>query len=196
MVCTECIIETQEYKMIRTVQKYIKCVNCQPSLDPKPILMRTALKHSAHLVATSVVLWYRCPSWEVLVLHPTQSYQWLKNWNSRHCPARYLTPQGRNLGWLAWCQDKTACSIYNFCLSKVACCFSSPSALPARSLRFTICGEIVVYVTVFNPNIEVATLHLCGWCMLGVFLLPAFTRLGHACQDLLSLCDGMHVCSD
>ena len=25
---------------------------------------------------------------------------------------------------------------------------------------------------------------LRGWCMLGVFLLPAFTRLGHECQDL------------
>ena len=35
----------------------------------------------------------------------------------------------------------------------------------------------------------------CGWCMLSVFLLPAFTRLGHECQDLLSLCDGMHVCT-
>ena len=29
--------------------------------------------------------------------------------------------------------------------------------------------------------------------MLGVFLLPAFTCLGHKRQDLLSLCDGMHV---
>ena len=27
--------------------------------------------------------------------------------------------------------------------------------------------------------------------MLGVFLLPTFTRLGHECQDLLSPCDGM-----
>ena len=32
--------------------------------------------------------------------------------------------------------------------------------------------------------------------MLGVFLLPAFTRLGHKCQDLLSPGDGMHVCTD
>ena len=37
------------------------------------------------------------------------------------------------------------------------------------------------------------TFRLCGWCMLVVFLLPAFTSLGHECQDLLSLCDGMHV---
>ena len=27
---------------------------------------------------------------------------------------------------------------------------------------------------------------------MGVFLLAAFTRLGHECQDLFSLCDGMH----
>ena len=46
----------------------------------------------------------------------------------------------------------------------------------------------------FNPNIEVVTFRLSGWCMLGVFLLPAFTRLGHEHQDLLSPCDGMHVC--
>ena len=36
-------------------------------------------------------------------------------------------------------------------------------------------------MTVFfkNPTIEVVTFSLRGWCMLGVFLLPAFTRLGH-----------------
>ena len=28
------------------------------------------------------------------------------------------------------------------------------------------------------------------------FFLLAFTRLGHDCQDLLSPCDGMHVCID
>ena len=36
----------------------------------------------------------------------------------------------------------------------------------------------------FNPTIEVVTFRLRGWCMLGMFLLPAFTRLGHECQDL------------
>ena len=48
----------------------------------------------------------------------------------------------------------------------------------------------------FNPTIKVVTFRLCGWCVLGVFLLPAFTRLGHECQDLLSQCDEMHVCTD
>ena len=32
--------------------------------------------------------------------------------------------------------------------------------------------------------------------MLGVFLLPAFTHVGHEYQDLLSLCNEMHVCTD
>ena len=48
----------------------------------------------------------------------------------------------------------------------------------------------------FNPTIEVVTFHLLGWCMLGVLLFPALTRLGHESQDLLSPCDGMHVCTD
>ena len=48
----------------------------------------------------------------------------------------------------------------------------------------------------FNPTIKVVTFRLHGWCMLGVFLLPAFTRLGHERQDLLSPCDEMHVSTD
>ena len=65
------------------------------------------------------------------------------------------------------------------------------------SLGFTILGEIFAYVTFFyNPAIEVVTFRLHGWCMLGVFLLSAFTRLEHECQDLLSLCYGMHVYTD
>ena len=48
----------------------------------------------------------------------------------------------------------------------------------------------------FNLTIEVVTFRLRGWCMLGVLLLPVFTRLGHECQDLLNPCDGMHMCTD
>ena len=47
-----------------------------------------------------------------------------------------------------------------------------------------------------NPTIEVVTFCLRGWCMVDVSLLPAFTRLGHECQDILSLCDEMQVCTD
>ena len=47
-----------------------------------------------------------------------------------------------------------------------------------------------------GPTSEVVTFRLRGWCMLVVFLLPAFTRLGHERQDLLSPCDGMQVCTD
>ena len=31
--------------------------------------------------------------------------------------------------------------------------------------------------------------------MLGVFLLPSFTRGGHECQDLLCPCVEIHVCT-
>ena len=47
-----------------------------------------------------------------------------------------------------------------------------------------------------NPTIKVVTFRLRGWCMQGLLLLPAFTRLGHERQDLLSPCDEMHVCTD
>ena len=43
----------------------------------------------------------------------------------------------------------------------------------------------------FNPTIEIVTFLHCGWYMLGVFLLPAFTRLGLECLDVLSLCYGI-----
>ena len=69
---------------------------------------------------------------------------------------------------------------------------------PAISLGFAVFGEFFfAYVTLFfNLTIEVVTFRLRGWCMLSVFLLLAFTCLGHGCQDLLSPCDGMHVCTD
>ena len=60
-------------------------------------------------------------------------------------------------------------------------------------------GEIFAYVTVFffyNPTIKVVPFRLRGWFVLGVYLLPAFTRLGHERQDLLSPCDEMHVSTD
>ena len=61
---------------------------------------------------------------------------------------------------------------------------------------FCVCDRVYFFFFFFlNPTIEVVTFRLRGWCMLGVLLLPAFTRLGHECQDLLSPCDGMHVCT-
>ena len=68
------------------------------------------------------------------------------------------------------------------------------------SLGFTdFTGEIFAYATgiffffwggggggafIFGPTIKIGTFR--GWCMLDVFLLLAFTRLGHESQDLLS----------
>ena len=47
-----------------------------------------------------------------------------------------------------------------------------------------------------NPTIEFITFPLRGWCVVGVFLLLAFTRPGHKCQGLLSPCYGIHECTD
>ena len=60
------------------------------------------------------------------------------------------------------------------------------SPFPAKFLCMWLLG----------PTIRVVTFRLHGWCMLGVLLLLAFTHLGHECQGLLSLCDGMHVYTD
>ena len=78
---------------------------------------------------------------------------------------------------------------------------TSSSAFATISLWFTFLGEIFACVTVkkklySNSTTGGVTFSLRGWCMPGVFLLPAFARLGHECQGLLSLCDGMHVCTD
>ena len=58
----------------------------------------------------------------------------------------------------------------------------------AIALGFTFLGEIFAYVTFlcvfFYSTVEVVTFRLHGWCMLDVFLLPAFTHLRHECQDL------------
>ena len=68
---------------------------------------------------------------------------------------------------------------------------------PAISLGFTTFWVRFLRMwPFFNPTIKVVTFRLRRWCVLGVFLLLAFTRLGHERQDLLSPCDEMHVCTD
>ena len=57
-------------------------------------------------------------------------------------------------------------------MNELVMTFPPSSAFPARSLRFTILGEIFAYVAVFNLTNEVVTFRLSGRCMLGVFLLP------------------------
>ena len=66
---------------------------------------------------------------------------------------------------------------------------------------FFVCLFVYLFVWLFffNPIIEVVTFRLRGWRMLGMFLfflLPAFTCLGHECEDLWRPCDGKHVCTD
>ena len=70
------------------------------------------------------------------------------------------------------------------------------SAFQALSLGFNIFGELLRMWRFLNLTVEVVTFSLRKWCILCVFLLHAFTCLGHECQDLLNMCDGMHVCTD
>ena len=63
-------------------------------------------------------------------------------------------------------------------------------------MRFFPYVTILGFFFFFNPMIEVATFRLHGWRMLGVFFVGTFTRLGYEYEDLLSSCDGMHVCTD
>ena len=56
--------------------------------------------------------------------------------------------------------------------------------------------NIFFFFFLFNLIIDVATFHLGMWYTLGVFLLLAFAYTGHGCQDCLSLCNGMHACTD
>ena len=58
---------------------------------------------------------------------------------------------------------------------------------------FVCCVVVAVFC---NRTTEVVTFRLHGWSMLGVFLLPAISHLGHKRQGLLSAYDGMHVCTD
>ena len=81
------------------------------------------------------------------------------------------------------------------------------SAERSRTGELLLRSQLYLWVSLFsviflcmlpflNKATEVVTFRLPGWYMLDVFLLPAITRLGHECQDLLSPCDGMHVCID
>ena len=87
----------------------------------------------------------------------------------------------------------------HMCLQERVAAFSH--ANHTRELFFFFCipmfGEIFAYETFFfNPTIEVVIFRLRKWRMLVVVLLPAFTHLANECQDLLSPCNGMHVCTD
>ena len=72
---------------------------------------------------------------------------------------------------------------------------SSSSRFPKLYIWGSPFWARVVHMWPFlNLIIEVVTFCLHEWCMLGVFLLPAFTHVGHECWGLLSPCHGMCVC--
>ena len=96
----------------------------------------------------------------------------------------YTCTQIRSRGIFYLLHKRKATSLLPLLRSKLRL-WSSPFLV--RSLRM---------LPFLNPTMKIVTFRLPGWCMLSVFLLPTFTRLGYECQDLLSPCDGMHVCTD
>ena len=131
----------------------------------------------------------------------------------------YLIPMRSASSWLA---RAAACAW----LGRRSCQFVSFCNMPAVTSQWTLCPSSATWdilsVNIFfcvhsyifgvhhfwwdflpmwpfflkNTTKEVVTFCLHGWCTLGVFWLPAFTNLGHECQDLLSLCREMHACID
>ena len=74
---------------------------------------------------------------------------------------------------------------------------TSSSMFQPISLGFTTLGETFAFVTIFLKSNHRGSHILSSWMVhAGVSLLPAFTRIGHECQDLLSLCNAMHVCTN
>ena len=58
---------------------------------------------------------------------------------------------------------------------------------------FCVCDRFCFFIK--NPTRGSHT--PSSWMVhVGCVLLPAFTRLGHECQDLLRPCDGMHECTE
>ena len=161
-------------------------ISCQLSsvlkAQPLPCLTETSRHPSAfqNMEAQKLLMpsnfqwtpWKMCIFWEHGTIYLTESV------HNRLLSLTEILPKCKDIPLKDLCD---ACSL----------CTSSSSAFPALSLGFTILGEIFVYVTIFNPTIEVVTFCPHEWCMLGVFLLPAVTCLGYECP-----CDGMHVCTD
>ena len=123
-----------------------------------------------------------CPT--VVCLRQLQAVQMAQS--VRHCKLRLTWCWARKLRVKVQVSDKMKVVVS-----------SSSSAFPSYISGVHHFGVRFLHMWPFcNPTIKVVTFCLRGWCMLGVFLLPAFTRLGHERQDLLSPCDEMHVCTD
>ena len=99
--------------------------------------------------------------------------------NRKQCGSMFLR-------WPAvWCPDTTQLALQRGC----------PSCSKQLMVFFFFCvhsyisgvhqfdGDFYVCDRFSNPTIEVVIIPFRGWCMLGVFLLLAFTCPGYECQD-------------
>ena len=120
------------------------------------------------------------PSMPMLLIHNDGGQRVLQ-------PSQVWMEVAGNVQCWSFCQARWKGWQWNS-LSGYFCVTSYNSGAHHFGWNFCVCDSFL------NPTIEVVTFHLCGWCMLDVFLLPAFTCLGHECQDLLTLCDGWNAC--
>ena len=130
----------------------------------------------------------------------------LKSWNKSICSHFYLPYAEGSYGMVrfSFCATYLHTVSLHFCKVNTVIKHlplnndSSSYAFPAVSLGFTIFGEIFAYVTASKSNHRgscIPSSLVAGACWV-CFLLPVFTHQGHECQDLSSLCDGMHVSTD
>ena len=165
------------YYQIHTVLLYYNTLVCSAA-------MSASGKNASHLHSTLANWFYTCfgciwlYSWQFLLLLPARKQ--LSHW------AKLAREKTRTL------QKKIQQRLSGYC-SATLFFFCIPRYISGIH-HFSV-GFLCIW-TFFNPAIEVVTFCLHGWCMLGVFLLLAFTCPGHECQDLLSPCNGMHVCTD
>ena len=111
-----------------------------------------------------------------------------------------LTSRRSRKSWTVWWRGFLTWVSPGDCVV-ICCCYMSSSS-SSSVFPCNISGVHHFWVRFlrmwpfFNPTIKVVTFRLHGWCVLSVFLLPAFTRLEHKRQELLSPCNKMHVCTD
>ena len=156
----------------------------------------TLIKTTSTIDCLKCFQWWRKKKFRRLRKPSTIAQQWafLQHWRAK--PQFTLSLIHVTKQWQKWQETMTAsqqCTIVWGLFVCLGFFFAFPSYISGVHHFWVRFLRVWPF---FNPNIKVVTFRLHGWCVLGLFLLPAFTRLGHERQDLLSPCDEMHVCTD
>ena len=94
--------------------------------------------------------------------------------------------------WKAW-------NMYTSSSSAFSSYFSGVHHVWSHWWDICVCDRFLIQPQIRGSHIPFSWMVHAGWVffvVVVVVFLPAFTHLGHECQDLLSLCNGMHVHTD